>query len=321
MEKILITGGAGYIGSHQVKMMCDEGYDVIVVDNLETGFEDAVDHRAKLIIEDIRNTKELTNILISEKINTIIHFAAYSLVGESNIDPWKYYSNNVAGTISLTKAMIDANVKNIVFSSSAAIYGDGYSELINEEDQKNPSSVYGRTKLIMEELMYDLSKNNDIKYVALRYFNAAGNFDGLKERHVPETHLIPLIVQELVDKNGTLKIFGNDYPTEDGTCVRDYIHVFDLCNAHIKAVEYLNSKETNSNYFNLGYSKGISVLEVIKKVEEMSAETISYKLEERRIGDPASLIADNKKAMEHLNWEPKKDSLAHILGSLISKRH
>ena len=264
MSKILIVGGAGYIGSHNVRLFLDQGYEVVVVDNLNTGHISSVDKRAKFYNLDIRKKDELTKILIDEKIDAVVHFAALSLVGMSMKDPLSYFDNNVYGMITLLQAMEKAGVNKIVFSSSAATYGEQKVMPLTEESVTHPESVYGETKLMMETIMKWCDQCIGIKYVSLRYFNAAGaSSDGtLGEDHNPETHLIPLILQVPLGKRDHISVYGQDYDTRDGTCVRDYIHVDDLASAHVKAIEYL-LKGNNSNIFNLGSGDGQTVNEII----------------------------------------------------------
>ncbi|MDD7735772.1 MAG: UDP-glucose 4-epimerase GalE [Bacilli bacterium] len=315
MSKILIVGGAGYIGSINVRLFLDKGYDVVVVDNLNTGHISSVDQRAKFYKLDIRNKEELTKILIEEKIDAVVHFAALSLVGVSMKDPLSYFDNNVYGMICLLQAMQEAKVNKIVFSSSAATYGEQDQMPLNEESTTHPTSVYGETKLMMETIMKWCDECIGIKYVSLRYFNAAGaSSDGtLGEDHNPETHLIPLILQVPLGKRDHINVFGNDYPTRDGTCIRDYIHVEDLASAHVKAIEYL-LEGNPSNIFNLGSGDGQSVNEMISTSEKVVGKEIKKEYVERRPGDPAILIASNKKAKEVLHWENKKN-LEDIISS------
>lgn len=316
MNKILIIGGAGYIGSHQVRVMCDNNYEVIVVDNLSTGHKDAIDKRAKFIQGDIRDYEFISKVLKEEQPKGIIHFAALSLVGFSMEIPLDYYNNNVYGMEVLLRAMNDTNIKNIVFSSSAAVYGNHDKMPINEDYLCNPTSAYGETKLVMERMMKYADIAYGIKYVALRYFNAAGNiFDGsLGERHNPETHLIPLILQVPLGQRENIKIFGNDYKTKDGTCIRDYIHVLDLCSAHTLAIESLiNGKD--SNIYNLGYGEGTSVQEIIEVAEKVVGKEIKKEIAPRRAGDPDQLVASNEKIIKELGWKPEYNDLEKIIDS------
>lgn len=321
--KILIVGGAGYIGSINVKMFLSCGYEVVVVDNLNTGHISSVDKRAKFYQLDIRNKSELVKVLEVEKVDAVVHFAALSLVGVSMKDPLAYFDNNVYGMITLLQAMQEVGVNKIVFSSSAATYGEQEEMPLTENSPTEPTSVYGETKLMMERIMKWCDKCIGIKYVSLRYFNAAGaSSDGeLGEDHNPETHLIPLILQVPLNKRDHISIYGNDYPTKDGTCIRDYIHVEDLASAHIKAVEYL-LEGNKSNIFNLGSGTGQSVNEMIETSEKVVNQTIKKEYVSRRPGDPAVLIASNKKAKEVLKWENTKN-LEDIISSAYNfhKKH
>ncbi len=312
---ILVTGGAGYIGSHAVRILLEQGHQVTVIDNLSTGYVQAVDKRAHFYNTDIMNEEEVYKIITKENIESVIHFAAFSLVGESMNDPLKYYNNNVYGTQKLLSALIKADVKNIIFSSTAAVYGYKETYPITEDMLETPINTYGETKLAMEKMMSWADKAHGIKYIALRYFNVAGAYhtSEIGEAHNPETHLIPLILQVPNNKRNQIYIFGNDYNTEDGTCIRDYIHIEDLIDAHIKAMHHL--KETNkSDVFNLGSGKGFSVLEMIEAARKVTQHPIPSQLSDRRPGDPDILIASNKKAKEILHWEPKKN-LTQIIES------
>ena len=311
---ILVCGGAGYIGSHAVRQLIDKGEEVIIVDNLETGHEDAIHPKAKFYKVDIRDEKSLNKVFEENKIDEVIHFAANSLVGESMTNPLKYFNNNVHGTEVLLKVMVAHDVNKIVFSSTAATYGEPKNIPILESDETNPTNTYGETKLAMEKMMKWFDNAYGTKYVSLRYFNAAGAyFDGsIGEAHTTETHLIPLILQVPLGKREHISIFGNDYDTKDGTCIRDYIHVMDLASAHYKALEYLR-KGNQSNIFNLGNGNGYSVKEVIDVARKVTNHDIPAKLEERRSGDPAVLIASSDKARKVLGWKPQYDSLERII--------
>lgn len=315
MAKVLIVGGAGYIGSINTRYFLDRGYEVVVVDSLNTGHRSSVDSRAKFYELDIRKKDELTEILKKEKVDAVVHFAALSLVGVSMKDPLAYFDNNVYGMIALLEAMQEAKVNKIVFSSSAATYGEQDKIPLTEDTPTNPSSVYGETKLMMETMMRWCDRCIGIRYVSLRYFNAAGAaMDGsLGEDHNPETHLIPLILQVPLGKRDHISVFGTDYPTKDGTCIRDYIHVEDLASAHVKAVEYLLAGHS-SEIFNLGSGEGQSVKEMIETSEKIVGKSIKTEYEGRRPGDPAVLIASNQKAKKVLGWQNEK-SLEDILSS------
>ncbi|WP_078429784.1 UDP-glucose 4-epimerase GalE [Alkalihalobacterium alkalinitrilicum] len=311
---ILITGGAGYIGSHTVRFFLDQNEDVVVVDNLQSGHRNAVDID-NLYQIDLRDQEALDRIFKRYNIEAVIHFAANSLVGESMENPYEYYNNNVYGMMCLLNVMKDNNVRKIVFSSTAATYGEPKNIPILEEDETNPTNTYGETKLAMEKMMKWFEQGYGIKYVSLRYFNAAGAHESGKigEDHNPETHLIPLILQVPLGKRDKIFMFGDDYSTEDGTCVRDYIHVLDLASAHYLSLEYLR-KNHSSDIFNLGNGNGYSVKEVIEVARKLTNHPIPAEVKERRAGDPAVLIASSEKAKNVLGWIPKYDSLEKIIG-------
>ncbi|WP_195572369.1 UDP-glucose 4-epimerase GalE [Paenibacillus sp. 1001270B_150601_E10] len=312
---VLVTGGAGYIGSHTVLELIARGEEVVIVDSLETGHRGAV-LGGTLEIGDIRNKAFLQEVFTKHAIDAVIHFAAYSLVGESMTNPGKYYDNNVHGTLVLLEAMQEHGVKHIVFSSTAATYGEPERTPILESDRTNPTSVYGETKLAMEKMMSCFDQSYGIHYAALRYFNAAGAHENglIGEDHRPESHLVPLVLQTALGKRAEIAVFGSDYPTSDGTCIRDYIHVSDLADAHVLALQYLRQGGT-SDVFNLGNGTGFSVLEVIKTAESVVGKPISTVMKERRAGDPAVLIASADKAKQVLGWLPKRDQLAQIVES------
>lgn len=313
---ILVCGGAGYIGSHAVYQLIEKGEEVVVVDNLETGHIESVHKQARFYNVDIRNEEELDKVFKENDITEVIHFAANSLVGESMTNPLKYYNNNVHGTEVLLKVMIKNNVKKIVFSSTAATYGEVEKMPITENDRTEPTNAYGETKLAMEKMMKWCDTAYGLKYVALRYFNVAGaHVSGtIGEAHNPETHLIPLILQVPLGKREFISIYGDDYDTEDGTCIRDYVHVTDLANAHILAVEYLRAGNS-SDVFNLGNGNGFSVKEMIEAARRVTGHEIPAKVCERRAGDPARLIASAEKAKKILKWEPKFTNLEDIIAS------
>lgn len=314
--KVLVLGGAGYIGSHTVKALCEENIDVVVADNLVTGHIEAVDSRAKFYKGDIRDINFLDDLFSKEKIDAVIHFAAYSLVGESVTDPLKYYDNNLCGTKVLLESMVKNNVDKIVFSSTAATYGEPENIPILESDRTEPTNPYGETKLSMEKMFKWTANAHGLRFVSLRYFNACGADESGKigEAHNPETHLIPIILQVPNGQREFVSIFGNDYPTKDGTCIRDYIHVTDLAQAHILAVKYLMNGG-NSDIFNLGNGVGFSVREVIETARKVTGHPIPVKDVERRVGDPAQLIASSEKAKNVLGWKPEHDSLEEIIAS------
>ncbi|OQX93944.1 MAG: UDP-glucose 4-epimerase GalE [Tenericutes bacterium 4572_104] len=305
--KLLVLGGAGYIGSHFVARAINDGHSVIVIDNLLTGHIEAVSKKAKFYQGDIRDKKFMDEVFSKETIDAVIHFAASSLVGESMKDPMKYFDNNVYGTIVLLETMAKYNIKKIVFSSSAATYGEHDVMPITEEYETLPTNPYGQTKLMMEQMMKWADYAHDIHYVSLRYFNVAGASSdaSIGEDHNPETHLIPIVLQVPLGKREKITIFGNDYNTFDGTCIRDYIHVEDLADAHIKALEYLN-EDKPSNIFNLGTETGYSNLEIVETARIVTKHPIPMAFGKRRLGDPDKLVATYKKAKEILGWAPKK---------------
>jgi UDP-glucose 4-epimerase len=311
---VLVLGGAGYIGSHAVYQLIDQNVDVIVIDNLLTGHEKAIHPKAKFYKGDIRDKEFLQNVFENEQIEGVIHFAASSLVGESMINPIKYFDNNVYGTQVLLEVMKDNGVKAIVFSSSAATYGEQKIMPITEEAVTVPTNAYGETKLTMEKLMKWCDTAYGIKYVSLRYFNVAGARETgeIGEDHNPETHLIPVILQVALGKREYISIFGDDYDTEDGTCIRDYIHVEDLIAAHILALRYLQNGG-DSNIFNLGSSTGFSVKEIVESVRTITGHQIPAKVEGRRAGDPSILIASSEKAKQILSWNPNRTSIDVII--------
>ena len=313
---ILVLGGAGYIGSHTVYELIDKGEDVVIVDNLQTGYIEAVHPRARFYQGDIRDLSFMNSVFDKEKIDAVIHFAASSLVGESMENPLKYYDNNVYGTKVLLESMVAHKVDKIVFSSTAATYGEPERVPILETDKTLPTNTYGETKLSMEKMFYWTEKAHGLRYVSLRYFNACGahKSGNIGEAHNPETHLIPLILQVPAKKREAIKIYGDDYPTEDGTCIRDYIHVTDLAQAHILAVEYL-MKGNQSNIFNLGNGVGFSVKEVIEVARKVTNDPIKAEITPRRAGDPASLIASSEKAKSILGWKPEHADLEEIIES------
>ncbi|ERI94397.1 UDP-glucose 4-epimerase [Clostridiales bacterium oral taxon 876 str. F0540] len=310
---ILVCGGAGYIGSHMVAALLEKGEEVVILDNFQKGHRDAV-LGGKLYEGDLRDRAILDKVFTENKIDAVIDFAADSLVGESVTEPLKYFENNVGGTLSLLRAMKDYNVKNIVFSSTAATYGEPESIPILESDKTFPTNPYGESKLSVEKILKWCDNAYGIKYTALRYFNAAGAHPNGKigEDHSPETHLIPLILEVALEKREKIMMFGDDYNTEDGTCIRDYIHVMDLASAHLLAVDRLR-KGGESRIYNLGNGKGFSVKEVIEVARKVTRREIKAEVAARRAGDPAVLIASSAKAMEELGWKPEFNSLETII--------
>lgn len=314
---ILVLGGAGYIGSHTVYELINAGRDVVVADNLQTGFREAVHPKARFYELDIRDRAALDVLFQAEKIEGVIHFAASSQVGESMSNPLKYYDNNLYGTMVLLHAMVDHGVDKIVFSSTAATYGEPERIPIVETDRTMPTNCYGETKLSMEKMMAWTSRAHGLRYVALRYFNACGAHPSgaIGEAHNPETHLIPVILQVPNGQWEKLSIFGDNYPTKDGTCVRDYIHVTDLAQAHILALDYLIQGGGENNVFNLGNGVGFTNKEVVDVARKITGHPIPAELAPRRAGDPAQLVASSEKARTVLGWNPKYADLETIIST------
>ncbi|MCX8003190.1 MAG: UDP-glucose 4-epimerase GalE [Anoxybacillus mongoliensis] len=312
---ILVCGGAGYIGSHAVYRFIEKGEQVVVVDNLQTGHRKAIHPDALFYEGDIRDRHFLSNIFKKHEIDTVIHFAANSLVGESVKQPLAYYNNNVYGTEVLLDVMNEHGVKQIVFSSTAAVYGEPKQIPIQEEDETNPESPYGETKLAIEKMMKWVNVAYGIRYISLRYFNVAGAYGTMiGEDHRPETHLIPLILQVPLGKREAIHIFGDDYDTHDGTCIRDYIHVLDLVDAHMLAVEKLRNGG-ESDIYNLGNGNGFSVKEVVEAARHVTGHPIPTKIVPRRPGDPARLVASSEKAKRELGWQPRYTAIEEIVAS------
>lgn len=311
---ILVCGGAGYIGSHAVYQLVKADEEVVIVDNLQTGHRGAINSDAKFYQGDIRDAKILDKIFTENQIEAVIHFAANSLVGESIEKPLMYFNNNVYGMQILLESMVRNGVDKIVFSSTAAIYGEPEKIPIEENDRTQPTNPYGESKLIMEKMMKWVSFANGIRFVSLRYFNAAGAVEdgSIGEDHHPETHLIPLILQVPLGLRDRITIFGDDYPTPDGTCLRDYIHVIDLADAHILALNYLRDGN-ESNIFNLGNGRGFSVKEMIIATEKVTGQKIKTEMGARRAGDPAQLIASSNKAKSILKWKPQFADVEKII--------
>jgi UDP-glucose 4-epimerase len=311
---ILVLGGAGYVGSHAVYQLIDQGSEVVVIDNLQTGHRDAIHHKAHFYEGDIRSREFMRSVFEKENIEAILHFAANSLVGESMIEPLKYFDNNVYGTQVVLEMMKEFNVKHIVFSSTAAVYGEQKVVPIKEEAATIPTNTYGETKLTMEKMISWCEKAFDLKFVSLRYFNvASARSDGqIGEDHNPETHLIPVVLEAALGKRPAVTVFGQDYDTVDGTCVRDYIHVEDLIDAHLLALQYLQNGG-ESNVFNLGSSQGFSVKEIIECAKEVTGIDIPVQFGERRSGDPSTLIASSEKARHVLGWNPTRTSIQQII--------
>lgn len=310
---ILVTGGAGYIGSHTVAELLDAKQEVVVLDNLQKGHKAAV-LGGKFYEGDLRDPEFLDRVFSENDIEAVVHFAADSLVGESVSDPLKYYNNNVVSTLRLLSKMKEAGVNKIVFSSTAATYGEPENIPILETDRTLPTNPYGETKLSVEKALKWADNAYGIKYVSLRYFNAAGaHISGaIGEDHTPESHLIPIVLQAALEKREAIGIFGDDYNTPDGTCIRDYIHVIDLAQAHILALNKLKNGG-NSDIYNLGNGKGFSVKEVVEIAREVTGKNIKAVISERRPGDPAVLVASSKKIKSELKWAPQYDDLRTII--------
>lgn len=310
---IVVLGGAGYIGSHAVQALINKGEEVVVIDNLLTGHKEAVHKKAKFFEGDIRDKEFMLSVFKNEKVTAVVHFAASSLVGESVVDPLKYFNNNVYGTQVTLEVMKELGIKKIVFSSTAATYGEATEVPIYETTPTNPKNPYGESKLMMEKMMHWCDEAHGIKFVALRYFNVAGaSLDGsIGEDHNPESHLVPIILQTALGQRESIAIFGDDYETTDGSCVRDYVHVVDLGEAHVLALDYLN-KGNESNIFNLGSNEGFSVKQMIEEARKITQKEIPAIISERRAGDPAILIASPEKAKKILGWEPKYTDVTTI---------
>ncbi|WP_029522928.1 UDP-glucose 4-epimerase GalE [Persephonella sp. KM09-Lau-8] len=311
--KILVTGGAGYIGSHVVKQLGEKGHEVLTIDNLSTGHKEAVLY-GKLEILDLSDKEKLREVIKNFSSDAVMHFAASIEVAESVENPLKYYRNNTANTLNLLEVLQEFGIDKFIFSSTAAVYGEPENVPIKETESLNPINPYGKSKAFVENILRNMSNAYGFKYVSLRYFNVAGaDPEGrIGESHNPETHLIPLILKTAKGERENIKIFGTDYPTPDGTAIRDYIHVEDLANAHIVALEYLlNGGE--SDVFNCGYGHGYSVREVVEAAKKVTGIDFPVEETDRRPGDPAILVADNSKLVNNLNWKPKYDDIEYII--------
>ncbi|MBW4598099.1 MAG: UDP-glucose 4-epimerase GalE [Calothrix sp. FI2-JRJ7] len=316
MSTILVTGGAGYIGTHAVLALKNAGYEVIVLDNLSYGHREQVEEvlKVKLIVGDTNDRVLLDNIFSNHNIEAVMHFAAFIAVGESVTDPAKYYRNNVTGTLTLLEAMVDASIKKFIFSSTCALYGVPKFIPLTEDHPIDPISPYATSKWMVERILSDFDTAYNLKSVRFRYFNAAGaDPDGnLGEDHEPETHIIPLVLFAALGKRESISIFGTDYPTEDGTCMRDYIHVADLAQAHVLGLEYL-LKDGDSEVFNLGNGNGFSVRDVIETAKQVTGKDIKIVERERRPGDPPILVGSSEKARKVLDWRPNYADLKQII--------
>ena len=310
MKKVLVTGGAGYIGSACTEYLLDHGYEVTVFDALITGHRDAVDPRATFIEGNLENRDLIIDVCKKGKFDAVMHFAAFSLVGESMTDPSKYFRNNLANAINLADAAVAGGAESFVFSSTAATFGQPERVPISEHDRQEPINPYGESKLCFEKVLKWYSQIYGIKYAALRYFNAAGATENFGEDHRPESHLIPIILQAVRGKRDKLMLFGDDYDTPDGSCIRDYIHILDLAQAHELA---LSAPE--SGHYNLGTGNGLSVFEIIKAAEAVTGKKVNFEIAPRRPGDPARLIACSDKARKMLNWQPQYESAEKIIES------
>lgn len=310
--RILVSGGAGYIGCHFVREAAEQGHQILVVDDLSHGHRAAVDHRAELVVGNIGDYDLMVDVLKRHQIQTVIHFAANVEIEDSLINPDIYYHNNVGNTINLLRAMKDAQVKSLIFSSTAAVYGNATTIPILETETRNPINPYGRSKMISEMIISDFAKAYGLGYTILRYFNAAGAHPhgDLGEDHSPETHVIPRILTAAIT-NQNVQIFGTDYPTPDGTCVRDFIHVMDLAKAHLLALEI--TKPQTENVFNLGNDVGFSIREIILACERVTGKKLRVIESARRPGDPAILVANSDKARQQLKWTPKYTSIDSII--------
>jgi UDP-glucose 4-epimerase len=312
---ILVIGGAGYIGSHMVLDLLRAGYPVVVLDNLSRGHRELVPG-GEFVSGDMGNPDDLRNLFADHPVKAVMHFAAHSLVGESVEQPLVYYRNNVANTITLLDEMDRADVRHFIFSSTAAVYGEPVKTPITEDHPCAPTNPYGATKLAVERMLADVSQASGMTWSILRYFNAAGADKSGKvgERHQPETHLIPLVLQVATGERESIRIFGDDYPTPDGTCLRDYVHVSDLTRAHLLALEHLLGGGANTTY-NLGNSTGYSVKQIIETAREITGDAIPAQIEARRAGDPAVLIADSNRIRQELGWQPAYEDVGEIIRS------
>ncbi len=308
--KILVTGGAGYIGSACAEYLLDRGYEVAVFDSLATGHRDAVDPRAEFVHGDLADRENIIGVVKKGAFDAIMHFAAFSLVGESMADPSKYFRNNLGAGINLLDAAVEGKVKTFVFSSTCATYGEPTQVPIPETEKQDPINPYGESKLMFEKALKWYEKIHGLKYAALRYFNAAGATAKFGEDHRPETHLVPLILQVALGKRGSIKIFGDDYPTPDGTCIRDYIHILDLAQAHELALHV-----RNSGCYNLGTGNGNSVKEVIETARKVTGRNIPAETVPRRPGDPPRLIGSSGRAKKELGWKPAYEDIAQVISS------
>jgi UDP-glucose 4-epimerase len=316
--KLLIPGGAGYIGSHMVRYAQENGHEIVVLDDFSTGRESAV-RDCEILRVNLLDHNKLSQLLRGRHFDGVIHFAAKSLVSESFKKPDLYYRNNVVGTLNLVNEMLNNDISNLVFSSTAAIFGNPVTDKISEDHPKSPINPYGQSKLMVERILQDISSANGFNATCFRYFNAAGAHESgeIGEAHDPETHLIPNILKAALSNECKLKVFGDDYPSPDGTCIRDYVHVTDLAQAHLLGLEYMQ-KNKGFAAFNLGNGDGFSVLEVIRECEKIADIKIPFQIDGRREGDPAALVSESKLAVETLNWNPKYNDINNIIKSAWS---
>ncbi|MBA2252102.1 MAG: UDP-glucose 4-epimerase GalE [Nitrospirales bacterium] len=316
--QVLVTGGAGYIGSVVTEELLRQGHTVVVYDNLSKGHRDAVVAPAMLVEADLVNVAALRRAMMDYDIEAVVHMAADSLVGESMTDPGKYYRNNLQAGLSLLDMMRYCRVSNLVFSSTAAVYGEPERQPIQETDTTHPTNTYGETKLAFERALYWYDRAHGLRYTSLRYFNAAGATERNGERHDPETHLIPSVLDVAAGRRADVTIFGEDYPTRDGTCVRDYIHVEDLAKAHVLALGSMATGKTSSRVYNLGGGGGYTVREVVDTAQRVTGEKIPVRVGPRRPGDPAMLVASSERIAAELNWHPGRQNLVDIIESAWS---
>lgn len=317
--KILITGGAGYIGSHMTRMLVSRGIDVVVLDTMEFGHKEALPEKAELVVGDVGNRETVESIFSRHKIDGVLHFAGYISVEESVKNPIRYMKNNVVGPVTLLEAMKDAGVKHLIFSSTAAVYGNPQTRLISEDHRKEPLSPYGLSKWAFEEMLHVYERSCGLKSIALRYFNACGaSLDGLHgEVHLPETHLIPLACLTALGKREKFMLYGTDYDTPDGTAVRDFIHIEDLCEAHIVALDALKNGH-ESSVFNVGTGKGVSVTEVVEAIRVVHGADFRVETSGRRAGDSPVLVSDPSKLMKEFSWKPQHSDIQTIVKSAFA---
>lgn len=311
--RVMVTGGAGYIGSVAIERLLAKGYDVVAVDSLVRGHRGAIDDAVEFMECDLRDPVQTASVVASANVEAILHFAALHLVPESVTDPGAYYQTNVGGGINLLCAARDAGIKRFVFSSTAAVYGAPQTLPIREDDPKLPINPYGHSKFMVEQFFPEFEREHGMNWAAFRYFNVAGATEIHGEDHNPETHVIPVALQVLAGKRETFTVFGTDYPTEDGTCIRDYVHVVDLADAHIRAIEELGNKSLGP--INLGTRDGFSVKMIVDAVQRVTGQELNVTYGERRAGDPPALIADTSKAQELIGWNPTRSTMDEMIRS------